>query len=166
MPGAISQAQAAGKKLIIEEWGSLVGSGRTANLQSNIQKINNYKVPWIYWELITNPDPHQGEDYEVRPLLWILGTFTHDNLFQIQVSGADWGTISSGSLSTIGLANAPFDFGPSLALWRGWQQVKDAKEISFVTSRDVELSSRVKSNLITVYCLLGRSLLNSKLNHV
>jgi mannan endo-1,4-beta-mannosidase len=36
MPSAISQAQAAGKKLIIEEWGSLGGSGRTANLNSNV----------------------------------------------------------------------------------------------------------------------------------
>lgn len=69
MPGAISDAQAAGKKLIIEEWGSLVGSGRTANLESNIQKINSYQVPWLYWELITNPDPGEGQDYEVRQLV-------------------------------------------------------------------------------------------------
>ncbi|KAK7013753.1 glycoside hydrolase superfamily [Favolaschia claudopus] len=98
MPNAISQAKAAGKKLIVEEWGSLVGSGRTANLNSNVQKINNYKVPWVYWELISNPDPHQGEDYE------------------IQVNGADWGTISSASQSTAGLTNAPFDFSGALAL--------------------------------------------------
>ena len=44
MPSAISQAQAAGKKLVIEEWGSLYGSGRDANLASNIQKINSYGV--------------------------------------------------------------------------------------------------------------------------
>lgn len=66
MPSAISQAQAAGKKLIVEEWGSLFGTGRTANLQDNMNKMNRYKVPWIYWQLITNPDPHQGEDYEVQ----------------------------------------------------------------------------------------------------
>ncbi|KAJ6568629.1 glycoside hydrolase [Mycena capillaripes] len=98
MPSAISQAQAAGKKLIIEEWGSLVGSGRTANLNSNVQKINSRKVPWLYWELISNADPHQGEDYE------------------IQVNGADWSTISSASLSTAALTGAPFDFSASLAL--------------------------------------------------
>jgi mannan endo-1,4-beta-mannosidase len=51
MPSAISQAQAAGKKLIVEEWGSLVGSGRTANLNSNVsalelncRKLYNYAV--------------------------------------------------------------------------------------------------------------------------
>jgi mannan endo-1,4-beta-mannosidase len=36
MPSAITQANAAGKKLIVEEWGSLVGTGRTANLNSNV----------------------------------------------------------------------------------------------------------------------------------
>uniref|UniRef100_A0A0W0F991 mannan endo-1,4-beta-mannosidase n=1 Tax=Moniliophthora roreri TaxID=221103 RepID=A0A0W0F991_MONRR len=98
MANAVSQAQAAGKKLIIEEWGSLVGGGRTANLNSNIQKINNFKVPWLYWELISNPDPHQGEDYE------------------IQVNGADWSILSAGSRTTAGLTGAPFDFSVSLAL--------------------------------------------------
>lgn len=134
MPSVISAVKAAGKKLIVEEWGSLYGSGRTSNLQSNIQKINSYKVrmrfyvshhpillappippsavcaflriviplfflggdgwciyarglahrsfiwlcsvhvqvPWLYWELITNGDPHQGEDYEVSGLSPLL----------------------------------------------------------------------------------------------
>ncbi|KAJ6517254.1 hypothetical protein C8R47DRAFT_1062949 [Mycena vitilis] len=101
LPSAVSQVQAAGKKLIIEEWGSLVGSGRTANLNSlnsNVQKINSRKVPWIYWELISNADPHQSEDYK------------------IQVNGADWSTISSASQATGALANVPFDFTASLAL--------------------------------------------------
>ncbi|KAJ6461152.1 glycoside hydrolase family 5 protein [Mycena vitilis] len=98
LPSAISQAQAAGKKLIVEEWGSLVGSSRTTNLNSNVQKINSHKVPWVYWELISNADPHQGEDYE------------------IQVNGDDWSTISAASLATGALTDAPFDFSASLAL--------------------------------------------------
>lgn len=67
MSSATSEAKAAGKKLLVEEWGSLApsGSARTANIESNVQKINNYKVPWFYWELITNPDPGEGQDYEV-----------------------------------------------------------------------------------------------------
>ncbi|KAJ7933393.1 glycoside hydrolase [Mycena leptocephala] len=48
MPSAVTQAKAAGKKLIVEEWGSLVGTGRTANLNSNVQKINSYEIPWLY----------------------------------------------------------------------------------------------------------------------
>ncbi|KAJ7617906.1 glycoside hydrolase family 5 protein [Roridomyces roridus] len=98
MPSAISQAKAAGKKLLVEEWGSLVGSGRTANLDSNVQKINNYQVPWLYWQLITNADPHQGEDYE------------------IDVGGTDWSTIEGLAQSTGQLTSAPFDFSASLAL--------------------------------------------------
>ncbi|TFK39569.1 glycoside hydrolase [Crucibulum laeve] len=99
MSSAISQAQAVGKKLVIEEWGSLFGNGRTANLQSNIQKINNYKVPWLYWELISNPDPHLEEDYEVG-----------------SGGGGDWSILSSESQSTAALSGAPFDFSSSLDL--------------------------------------------------
>ncbi|KAF8146714.1 glycoside hydrolase, partial [Mycena galopus ATCC 62051] len=98
MPAAISQAQAAGKKLIVEEWGSLVGSGRTANLNSNVQKINSYKLPFLYWELISNPDPHQGDDYEVN------------------TTDADWILLSNASLTTAALTDAPFDFSAALAL--------------------------------------------------
>ncbi|KAJ7491757.1 glycoside hydrolase family 5 protein [Mycena galericulata] len=98
LPSAISQAQAAGKKLIIEEWGSLVGSGRTANLDANVQKINNYQVPWLYWELISNPDPHQGQDYE------------------IQINGTDWSTIAGLAEPTAELSASPFDFSASLRL--------------------------------------------------
>ncbi|KAJ3854122.1 glycoside hydrolase family 5 protein [Lentinula lateritia] len=100
MSSAISQAKAAGKKLLVEEWGSLApsGSARTANIESNVQKINNYKVPWFYWELITNPDPGEGQDYE------------------IEVNGADWSTISSFADTTAAITNAAFDFSASLAL--------------------------------------------------
>ncbi|TFK50436.1 glycoside hydrolase [Heliocybe sulcata] len=99
MSSAVSQAQAAGKKLIAEEWGSLYSSSdssRVANLESNIQKINSYGVPWMYWELITNADPHYGQDYE------------------IQVNGADWSTLESYSKSTASVT-AAFDFSASLA---------------------------------------------------
>jgi len=100
MSSAVSEATAAGKKLLVEEWGSLApsGSARTANLESNVQKINNYKVPWFYWELITNPDPGEGQDYE------------------IEVNGADWDTISSASETTAAIIDAAFDFSASLAL--------------------------------------------------
>ncbi|KAF8826204.1 hypothetical protein HHX47_DHR6000617 [Lentinula edodes] len=100
MSSAISEAKAAGKKILVEEWGSLApsGSARTANIESNVQKINNYKVPWFYWELITNPDPGEGQDYE------------------IEVNGADWSTISGLADTTAAITNAAFDFSASLAL--------------------------------------------------
>ncbi|KAJ6552845.1 hypothetical protein B0H19DRAFT_1210978 [Mycena capillaripes] len=98
MPSAISQAQVAGKKLVVEEWGSLVGLDRAANLNSNVDKINNYKVPFLYWELISNADPHQNEDYE------------------IQVNGANWSTILATSQMTGALSGAPLDFTEELTL--------------------------------------------------
>ncbi|KAJ7815015.1 glycoside hydrolase [Mycena leptocephala] len=110
--------KAAGKKLVVEEWGSLVGTGRTANLNSNVQKINNYKLPWLYWELINNVDPHQddNEDYEARVVPGL--SFMPRKLIgiQIQVNGADWSTISSASKSTAALTGAPFDFSGPLTL--------------------------------------------------
>ncbi|KAJ7764361.1 glycoside hydrolase family 5 protein [Mycena metata] len=82
--------------------GSLVGSGRTANIDSNVQKINNYKVPGVTGNLSATPDPHQDQDYEAR--------------IRIQVNGADWSTTSTASQATGALTNAPFDFSASLAL--------------------------------------------------
>lgn len=35
-------------------------------MKSNVDKINSYGVPWMYWEPIPGADPHQEEDYEVR----------------------------------------------------------------------------------------------------
>jgi mannan endo-1,4-beta-mannosidase len=42
MPQAISQAETAGKRLLVEEWGSKVGTDREANLATNIQ---------LFWKL-------------------------------------------------------------------------------------------------------------------
>lgn len=94
---AVTQAKNSGKRLIIEEWGSLYGSGQVANMQDNVKKINSYGVPWLYWELITNADPHEGEDYE------------------IQVGGNNWSTLKGLSTQTSGASGA-FDWSGPLAL--------------------------------------------------
>ena len=93
----MSAAQKAGKRLIVEEWGSLYGSGQVANMQDNVKKMNSFGVPWLYWELITNPDPHEGEDYE------------------IQVGGENWSTLKTLSVQTSGVSGA-FDWSGPLAL--------------------------------------------------
>ncbi|KZV91729.1 glycoside hydrolase [Exidia glandulosa HHB12029] len=101
MQNAINQAKAANKKLIVGEWGSLVGSGRTANLQSNMQKINGWGIPWLYWEFITNPDPHQGEDYEINV---VNGT------------DADYNTIKGFAQAAASSTNGVFDWSGALQL--------------------------------------------------
>ncbi|EIN10943.1 glycoside hydrolase [Punctularia strigosozonata HHB-11173 SS5] len=96
----VANAQSAGKKIIIEEWGSEFSSNdgsRVANMQNNVQKINEHDVSWLYWELITNIDPHQGQDFEIDAL-----------------NGQDWSTLESLSRSTIA-TNSAFDFSASLA---------------------------------------------------
>ncbi|KAJ7112904.1 glycoside hydrolase superfamily [Mycena epipterygia] len=99
MPKAISDAQAAGKKLLVEEWGSLNDANRAGNLAANIKAINALGVPWLYWELITNPDPKQGQDYEI----------------QVNGTGTDWSTIAQGA-GAAAAAPGVFDFSAALAL--------------------------------------------------
>lgn len=48
-------------------------------------------LPWLYWQFLTNPDPHQGYDYE------------------IQVGGDNWDAIKSASQAAATSACA-FDF--------------------------------------------------------
>ncbi|KAJ7124336.1 hypothetical protein C8R44DRAFT_875387 [Mycena epipterygia] len=101
MPKAISDAQAAGKKLLIEEWGSLNDANRAGNLAANIKAINALGVPWLYWELITNADSKEGQDYEVRQFC--------------EWDGTDWSTIAQGAGAAAGVSGA-FDFSAALAL--------------------------------------------------
>lgn len=118
LDGAISKAQDAGKKLIVEEWGSLYGGDREGNLKYNIDQMNKYKIPWFYWELITNEDPHQEEDYEVRDsvLSYKLDIYLICDVMQIAVNGENWDFLKQASLDTAALEDAPFDFSASLAL--------------------------------------------------
>ncbi|KAJ7917086.1 glycoside hydrolase family 5 protein [Mycena leptocephala] len=96
MPQAISQAETAGKRLLVEEWGSKVGTDREANLATNIKALADLGVPWLYWQFITNPDQHQEDDFE------------------IQVNGTDWKTIANAAMATAN--TGPFDFSDALAL--------------------------------------------------
>ncbi|PCH43597.1 glycoside hydrolase family 5 protein [Wolfiporia cocos MD-104 SS10] len=76
----VQQAQSAGKKLIMEEWGAcyfdtenndcptgdaLSSDTRNANIQQWAGSITNAGLPWLYWEVIPNADPHYSYDYEI-----------------------------------------------------------------------------------------------------
>ncbi|KAH9839971.1 glycoside hydrolase [Rhodofomes roseus] len=76
----VSKAQAAGKKLILEEWGACYFDTSNNNcptghaLDSNTRKNNIKKwaaqidaagLPWLYWQVLPNADPHSGYDYEI-----------------------------------------------------------------------------------------------------
>jgi mannan endo-1,4-beta-mannosidase len=80
----VKKAQNAGKKLIMQEWGlcyydtsnnncpkgtALSASTRDANIKKYADNISQAGIPWMYWQIIPNGDPHDGYDYEVRKLL-------------------------------------------------------------------------------------------------
>ncbi|KAI0651460.1 glycoside hydrolase [Trametes meyenii] len=76
----VEQAQDAGKKLIVEEWGAcffdtennncpngnaLSTEDRNTNLKNFANAITGAGLAWLYWEVLPNTDPHNGFDYEI-----------------------------------------------------------------------------------------------------
>ncbi|EMD41441.1 glycoside hydrolase family 5 protein [Gelatoporia subvermispora B] len=76
----VEQAQAAGIKLLFEEWGACfydtenndcpVGDAlptevRNQNIRDFAGNITASGIPWLYWQVIPNADPHEGNDYEI-----------------------------------------------------------------------------------------------------
>ncbi|KAI0358966.1 glycoside hydrolase [Trametes cingulata] len=76
----VQQAQNAGKKLLMEEWGAcffntenndcpngdaLSTDQHNANIESFANAITGAGLPWLYWQVIPNADPHNGFDYEI-----------------------------------------------------------------------------------------------------
>jgi len=78
--GYVTKAQGSGKKLIFQEWGAcyfstennncptgsqLNPSERARNIQNWADQISKAGVPWMYWQIIPNKDPHYGYDFEI-----------------------------------------------------------------------------------------------------
>ncbi|KAF4974686.1 hypothetical protein FZEAL_8444 [Fusarium zealandicum] len=76
----VTRAKNAGKKLIMQEWGacyyntpnercsnaSPVNQGtRDSNIRQWAASIDAAGIPWFYWQILPNADPHQDWDYEV-----------------------------------------------------------------------------------------------------
>ncbi|KAI0700430.1 glycoside hydrolase family 5 protein [Cytidiella melzeri] len=102
----VSRAQAAGKKLFMEEWGAcyfstsnndcptgsaLSTSTRNSNIQTWASQITAAGLPWLYWQVIPNADPHFGSDYEIG------------------IGDASWSTLQAAAEAASN-ANAAFDF--------------------------------------------------------
>jgi len=80
LEGYVTKAKSAGKKLIVQEWGACYfttsnndcpnGSPLNTNTRSNniktwANQISAAGIPWMYWQIIPNNDPHEGYDYEI-----------------------------------------------------------------------------------------------------
>jgi len=102
----VAKAKNAGKKLIMQEWGacytdasnnncnggSKINSGtRDGNIKIWADQIDKAGIPWFYWQVLPNADPHQGWDYEVG------------------INDVNWGAVKAAGLAA-GQAEAAFDF--------------------------------------------------------
>jgi len=111
--GYVQQATQNGKMLIFQEWGAcywdtinndcpsgnpLDSNTRDQNLQTWADAISQAGVPWFYWQIIPNNDPHYGSDYEIG------------------INDVNWQTLQSIANSTSSQYTTPFDFSPYLDL--------------------------------------------------
>jgi len=110
--GYVQQATNAGKMLIFQEWGAcyfntdnnncpsgspLDPNTRAQNIQNWANTISSAGVPWMYWQVLPNNDPHYGTDYEIG------------------INDQNWDTLSAVANKT-SQYNTPFDFSPYLDL--------------------------------------------------
>ncbi|KAF8753749.1 Cellulase (glycosyl hydrolase family 5) [Rhizoctonia solani] len=108
----VNQAKSAGKKLIFQEWGAcyfntennncpagtpLPTSTRNNNIKTWASQITAAGVPWLYWQVLPNPDPHYGYDFEIR------------------VQDPSWDTLKNAALDAI-TKPAAFDYTTWLKL--------------------------------------------------
>ena len=100
----VDKAKNSGKMLIMQEWGacyydtannrcdkSSPASGRDGNLKAWADSISAAGIPWFYWQIIPNEDPHEDWDYEVG------------------IDGVNWETLRDISAGTASYDSA-FDF--------------------------------------------------------
>ena len=102
----VTKATQSGKKLIMQEWGScyfdssnnrcsqtnpLASGTRDNNIKGYADAISKAGIPWMYWQILPNEDPHQDWDYEVG------------------INGANWDALKSAALAASGYSS-PFDF--------------------------------------------------------
>jgi len=106
----VNNAKSAGKKLLFQEWGAcyydtennscpvgnvLATPTRNANLQNWASQITAAGVPWLYWQVLPNDDPHYDFDFEIG------------------IGDASWSTLQSAALAA-GQAPAAFDYSAYL----------------------------------------------------
>ncbi|KAF9782566.1 hypothetical protein IL306_011070 [Fusarium sp. DS 682] len=106
----VQKARKAGKKLIMQEWGAcytdvennncnggspLPTNTRDANIKKWAANIDAAGIPWFYWQILPNADPHQGWDYEVG------------------INDVNWDALKRAGLAA-GKANSAFDFSSYL----------------------------------------------------
>jgi len=105
------KAQSSGKMLIFQEWGAcyyntdnndcptgspISSTTRSQNIENWSNIILSAGIPWMYWEVLPNNDPHYGYDYEIG------------------INDQNWDTLA-GVARNASNYNTPFNFGPYLS---------------------------------------------------
>ncbi|VUC30816.1 unnamed protein product [Clonostachys rosea] len=106
----VTKAKNAGKKLIMQEWGAcytnaenhncnggspLATGTRDSNIKQWAASIDAAGIPWFYWQILPNADPHWGWDYEVG------------------INDVNWDALKAAGVAA-GKADSAFDFSPYL----------------------------------------------------
>lgn len=106
----VTKAQSNNKKLIVQEWGAcyydsdnnrcsqsspLDEGTRENNIKVWADQISAAGIPWFYWQILPNEDPHSDWDYEVG------------------IDGTSWGGLQSVANATAGY-EAAFDYSSYL----------------------------------------------------
>jgi mannan endo-1,4-beta-mannosidase len=106
----VNKAKQSGKFLLFQEWGAcyystsnndcpqgtpLDPNTRANNIKNWANQISSAGVPWMYWQILPNNDPHQGYDYEIG------------------VNDQNWDTFQSVASNTKTYTSA-FDYSPYL----------------------------------------------------
>ncbi|GME50098.1 putative glycoside hydrolase family 5 protein [Neofusicoccum parvum] len=86
----VDRAAAAGKKLLMQEWGAcywasannachsaavLSDAERGGNVEDWAGVFGGVGLPWLYWQVLPNADPHDDWDYEIGVTDSLWGTF-------------------------------------------------------------------------------------------
>lgn len=110
LQGYVQKAQSNNKKLIMQEWGAcyydsannrcspssaLDEATRENNIKTWAGQISAAGIPWFYWQILPNEDPHGDWDYEVG------------------IDGSSWSGMESAANATAGY-QAAFDFSAYL----------------------------------------------------
>ena len=102
----VDRAKSSNKKLIMQEWGAcytdaannncnggspLATATRDTNIKKWAAQIDASGIAWFYWQILPNPDPHHGWDYEVG------------------IDDVNWSALKEAGLAA-GKAESAFDF--------------------------------------------------------
>ncbi|KAI0794527.1 glycoside hydrolase family 5 protein [Fomes fomentarius] len=107
----VDEAKKAGKLMMMQEWGAcyfntennncprsdtpLDVNTRNTNIKNWAGQITAAGLPWLYWQVLPNADPHEGYDYEIG------------------IGEPSWATLQSAAKAAAS-GTGPFDFSPYL----------------------------------------------------